>query len=93
MGKFRIAGLTGRPLVQLVCHRVHRPSRGVDVYVRQPERPLQRALLYAYGLGLRMGDDIAYVGEPTLLGDHGAVVPAVAQGPEVEPAHPARALW
>src|SRR5688572_18330382 len=40
-----------------------------------------------------MGDDVAYVGEPTLLGDHGAVVPAVAQGPEVEPAHPARALW
>ena len=80
----------GSLLVQLVCHGVHWPSWGMNMNIGQPEPPLQRTLLDAYGLGLRMGDDVADVGEPTVFGDQGPVVPAIAEGPEVEPPHPAR---
>ena len=37
--------LPGSVFVQLVRDGVHRPSRGMDMDVGQPEQPLQRALL------------------------------------------------
>ena len=58
--------------------------------IGQPQQSLQRPLLDVYGLRLGMRHDVTRVGEPALLGDQYAVVPAVTEGPEVEPPQPAR---
>ena len=58
--------------------------------IGQPEPALQRTRSMRTDW-VRVGDDVANVGEPAVFGDQGPVVPAVAEGPEVEPAHPARA--
>ena len=60
---------SGCLLVQLVCHCVHGSSWGVDMDIGQAEQSLQRTLLDAYRLRLRVGDDVAHVGEPALFGD------------------------
>src|SRR5215213_11463447 len=62
------------------------------MHVGQPEQPLQRALFDAYGLSLGMWHNVACVGEPALFGDQRAVVPAVAQRPEVEQPKPPSAF-
>ena len=72
-------------IVKLVGNGVHWPARCVDMDVGQPEQPLQRTLFDAYGLGLGMRHDVAYMCDPAMLGDQSAIVPAIVQRPEVEP--------
>jgi hypothetical protein len=83
--------LSSSMFVELVGYGIHRPSRSVDMDVGQPKQPLQRTLFQAYGLSFCVRHYVTFVAEPALLGDQDALVPAVAEGPEVKPSEPTRA--
>ena len=80
--------LPGGPNVQLLGDRVDQALRRIEVHVGQSQAPLQRTLLDANRLRLGVRHHVAYPTQPAMLGDHDLVVPAVAQGPEIQPAQP-----
>ena len=77
--------LSRRSLIKLVGYRVHWSTWSVDMDIGQPKHSLQRSLLNTHRLCLGVWQRRVTWSEPAVLGDQGAVVPAIAEGPEVEP--------
>src|SRR5215207_4217542 len=84
--------LSRGPLIKLVRHRVHWSTWSVHMDIGQSKLSLQRPLLNPHRLSLGMGYHVTRVSEPAVFGDQDAVVPAITEGPEVEPPEPAHAL-